>query len=41
MLNSKEKIWKKALRDNQNFDLTQDLKDLQEIVEMTIKPIEV
>ena len=25
----------------QNFDLTQDLKDLQDIVEMTIKPVEV
>jgi len=28
-------------RHKQNFDLTQDLKDLQEIVEMTIKPVEV
>jgi len=28
-------------RHKQNFDLTQDLKDLREIVEMTIKPVEV
>jgi len=28
-------------RHKQNFDLTQDLKDLREIVEMTIKPLEV
>jgi len=28
-------------RHKQNFDLTHDLKDLQEIVEMTIKPVEV
>jgi len=28
-------------RHKQNFDLTQDLKDLQDIFEMTIKPVEV
>ena len=28
-------------RRNQNFDLTQDLKDLKEIAEMTMKPVEV
>jgi len=28
-------------RHKQNFDLTQDLEDLQDIVEMTIKPVEV
>jgi len=28
-------------RHKQNFDLTQDLEDLQDIVEMTVKPVEV
>jgi len=41
MLNSKEKTWKKSLRHNQNFDLTQYREDLKEIAEMTMKPVEV